>query len=86
LLYVIAGGIPLVIGLPLAVKYRYWRSILWMPTWSAFAFLRRLSTPEAVVSLPGRPFPAPHAAWSGARARLGTGGGRVSAGAGPARS
>ena len=31
-LYVVAGGIPLVISLPLAVKYRYWQSILWMPT------------------------------------------------------
>jgi cellulose synthase/poly-beta-1,6-N-acetylglucosamine synthase-like glycosyltransferase len=85
LLYVMAGGIPLVISLPLAIKYRCWRSILWMPTWFAFAFLRRLSTLEAVISLPGRPFPAPHAAWSGARARPRTGGGRASAGVGPVR-
>ena len=41
------------------MKYRYWRSILWMPTWLAFAFLRRLSTLEAVISLPGRPFSRP---------------------------
>ena len=27
-----------------------------MPTWFAFAFLRRLCTLEAVISLPGRPF------------------------------
>jgi hypothetical protein len=33
-------------------------SILWMPTFFAFAFLRRLSTLEAVISLPARPFPA----------------------------
>ena len=58
LLYVLAGGIPLVISLPMAVKYRYWRSILWMPTFFAFAFLRRLATLEAVISLPARPFPA----------------------------
>jgi hypothetical protein len=29
-----------------------------MPTFFAFAFLRRLSTLEAVISLPARPFPA----------------------------
>jgi cellulose synthase/poly-beta-1,6-N-acetylglucosamine synthase-like glycosyltransferase len=86
LLYVMAGGIPLVISLPLAVKYRYWRSILWMPTWFAFAFLRRLSTLEAVISLPGRPFPAPSIAWSGARARPRASGGRASAGPGPVGS
>jgi hypothetical protein len=40
------------------VKYRYWRSILWLPTWFAYAFLRRLATLEAVISLPARPFPA----------------------------
>ncbi len=40
------------------MKYRYWRSILWMPTWFAYAFLRRLATLEAVISLPARPFPA----------------------------
>ena len=85
LLYVMAGGIPLVISLPLAVKYRYWRSLLWMPTWFAFAFLRRLSTLEAVISLPGRPFPAPRAAWSGARARSGTGRRGESAGLGTVR-
>jgi cellulose synthase/poly-beta-1,6-N-acetylglucosamine synthase-like glycosyltransferase len=69
LLYVVAGGIPLVISIPLAVKHRCWRSILWMPTWFAFAFLRRLSTLEAVISLPGRPFPAAYPLRSGARAR-----------------
>jgi cellulose synthase/poly-beta-1,6-N-acetylglucosamine synthase-like glycosyltransferase len=85
LLYVMGGGIPLVISLPLAIKYRHWRSILWMPTWFAFAFLRRLSTLEAVISLPGRPFPVPHAVWTGARARPRTGDGRASAGVGPVR-
>jgi cellulose synthase/poly-beta-1,6-N-acetylglucosamine synthase-like glycosyltransferase len=58
LLYAIGGAIPLAVSLPLAVKYRYWRSILWMPTWSAFAILRRIATLEAVISLPTRPFPA----------------------------
>ena len=58
LLWVIGGAIPLAISLPLAVKYRYWRSILWMPTWFAYAILRRVATLEAVISLPTRPFPA----------------------------
>jgi cellulose synthase/poly-beta-1,6-N-acetylglucosamine synthase-like glycosyltransferase len=69
LLYVVAGGVPLIISLPLAAKYGYWRSILWMPTWFAFAFLRRLSTLEAAISLPARPLPVPHAARSAARVR-----------------
>ena len=56
LLYVAGGAIPLAVSLPLAVKHRYWRSILWMPTWFAFAFLRRLATLEAAISLPTRPF------------------------------
>ena len=57
LLYALGGAIPLAISLPLAVKHRYWGSILWMPTWFAFAFLRRLAALEAVISLPTRPFP-----------------------------
>ena len=56
LLYAVGGAIPLAVSLPLAVKHRYWRSILWMPTWFAFAFLRRLATLEAAISLPTRPF------------------------------
>ena len=58
LLYAAAGALPLAISIPLAIKYRYWRSILWLPTWFAYAFLRRLATLEAVISLPTRPFPA----------------------------
>jgi cellulose synthase/poly-beta-1,6-N-acetylglucosamine synthase-like glycosyltransferase len=58
LLYAIGGAVPLVVSLPLAVKYRYWRSILWLPTWFAYAFLRRLAAVEAFISLPARPFPA----------------------------
>jgi hypothetical protein len=34
-------------------------SIVWAPTWFAYAFLRRIATLEAVISLPARPFPAP---------------------------
>jgi hypothetical protein len=30
----------------------------WLPTWFIYAFLRRLATLEAVISLPTRPFPA----------------------------
>ena len=63
-LYAAGGAVPLVISLPLAVKYRRWRSMLWAPTWFAYAFLRRLGTLEAVISLPTRPFPA----WAPARA------------------
>jgi cellulose synthase/poly-beta-1,6-N-acetylglucosamine synthase-like glycosyltransferase len=58
LLYAAGGAIPLAVSLPMAVKHGYWRSILWMPTWFAFAFLRRLAMLEAAISLPTRPFPA----------------------------
>jgi len=58
LLYVAGGAVPLVVSLPLAVKHRCWQSLLWAPTWFAYAFLRRLGTLEAVISLPTRPFPA----------------------------
>jgi cellulose synthase/poly-beta-1,6-N-acetylglucosamine synthase-like glycosyltransferase len=58
LLYGVGGAIPLAISVPLAIKHRYWRSIVWLPTWFAYAFLRRLATLEAVISLPTRPFPA----------------------------
>jgi len=58
LLYAAAGAIPLAVTVPLAIKYRYWRSLVWLPTSFAYAFLRRLATLEAVVSLPTRPFPA----------------------------
>ena len=58
LLYVAAGSLPLAVTLPLAIMHRRWRSILWLPTWFAYASLRRLGTLEAVISLPTRPFPA----------------------------
>ena len=77
LLYALAGAIPLAISLPLAVKHRQWRSLLWMPTWFAFAFLRRLAALEAVISMPTRPFPGnarkpasrPESADTGSRGR-----------------
>jgi cellulose synthase/poly-beta-1,6-N-acetylglucosamine synthase-like glycosyltransferase len=56
-LYVCGGSLPLVVCLPLAVRHREWRAIAWMPTWFAFAFLRRLGTLEAAISLPTRPLP-----------------------------
>jgi len=59
LLYAAGGGVSLAISLPYAIKYRYWMSIVWAPTWFAYAFLRRIATLEAVISLPARPFPAP---------------------------
>jgi cellulose synthase/poly-beta-1,6-N-acetylglucosamine synthase-like glycosyltransferase len=55
LLYAAGGAVPLVISLPFAVKYRNWRSIAWIPTWFAYAFLCRLGTLEATISLPTRP-------------------------------
>ena len=66
LLYAAGGGVALAISLPYAIKYRYWQSIMWAPTWFAYAFLRRIATLEAVISLPARPFPA--AAPAGRRA------------------
>lgn len=69
LLYAAAGAIPLAVTLPLAIRYRYWRSILWLPTWFVYAFLRRLAALEAVISLPTRPFPAPMAKPIGGAAR-----------------
>jgi cellulose synthase/poly-beta-1,6-N-acetylglucosamine synthase-like glycosyltransferase len=57
-LYAVGGAVPLAVSLPLAVKHGCWRSILWIPTWFAYAFLRRLATLEAVISLPARPLPA----------------------------
>jgi cellulose synthase/poly-beta-1,6-N-acetylglucosamine synthase-like glycosyltransferase len=58
LLYIAGGGVILAVSLPYAVKHGHWRSILWAPTWFAYAFLRRLATLEAAISLPVRPFPA----------------------------
>jgi cellulose synthase/poly-beta-1,6-N-acetylglucosamine synthase-like glycosyltransferase len=57
LLYAAGGGVVLAISLPYAVRYGFWRSILWSPTWFMFAFLRRIATLEAAISLPVRPFP-----------------------------
>jgi cellulose synthase/poly-beta-1,6-N-acetylglucosamine synthase-like glycosyltransferase len=58
LLYAAGGGVVLAVSLPYAVRFGFWRSILWAPTWFAFAFLRRIGTLEAAISLPVRPFPA----------------------------
>ena len=63
LLYMIGGGLELVISIPYAIKYRYWRAILLSPSWFIFAFLRRLATLEAVISLPVRPFPSRLRPW-----------------------
>ena len=59
LLYIAGGGVSLAVSLPYAIKYRWWRSILWTPTWFIFAFLRRLATLEAAISLPVQPSPFP---------------------------
>ncbi len=56
--YIAAGAVPVLISVPFAVKRRQWRSLCWIPTWFAYAFLRRLATLEAAITLPVRPFPA----------------------------
>ncbi len=58
LLYIAGGAIALAVSMPYAVKYGYWRAILYSPSWFVYAFLRRLATLEAAISLPVRPFPA----------------------------
>ncbi len=68
LVYLVGGAVALAIGVPFAIKYRHWRSILWAPTWFAYAFLRRLATLEALISLPTRPLPAVASARSPRRA------------------
>jgi len=57
LLWGAGGAIPLVIALPLAIRYRHWQSIVWLPTWFAYALLRRLAMLEAVISMPTRLVP-----------------------------
>jgi cellulose synthase/poly-beta-1,6-N-acetylglucosamine synthase-like glycosyltransferase len=69
LLWAAGGAVPLLVALPLAVKYGHWRSIVWMPTWFAFAFLRRVAILEAYISMPTRPVRVPVGAprWSPVR-------------------
>jgi glycosyltransferase involved in cell wall biosynthesis len=67
--YIAAGAVPVLISVPFAIKQRQWRSLAWIPTWFAYAFLRRLATLEAAITLPARPFPAPLRAPSPRRAR-----------------
>jgi cellulose synthase/poly-beta-1,6-N-acetylglucosamine synthase-like glycosyltransferase len=58
-IYIAAGAVPVLISVPFAIKQRQWRSLCWIPTWFAYAVLRRLATLEAAITLPVRPFPAP---------------------------
>ncbi len=58
LVYLAAGAVPVLISLPFAVRQRRWRSMLWIPTWCVYTFLRRLGMLEAAITLPVRPFPA----------------------------
>jgi glycosyltransferase involved in cell wall biosynthesis len=69
LVYIAAGAVPVLISLPFAVRHRQWRSLLWIPAWCVYAFLRRLATLEAAITLPVRPLPAPAPARSALRAR-----------------
>ena len=57
-LVVVGGAVGLVISLPFAARHRRWQSIVWLPTWFAYAALRRVATLEAVISLPTRPVAA----------------------------
>ena len=68
-IYIAAGAVPVLISVPFAIKQRQWRSLCWIPTWFAYAFLRRLATLEAAITLPVRPLPAPAPARSAQRAR-----------------
>lgn len=54
-LYLLLGAVYLAVAVALIVRHRCWRLLVWLPTWYAFAFLRRLATLEALVSLPTRP-------------------------------
>ena len=58
-LWALAGAIPLLIALPLAIRYGHWKSLAWLPTWFAFTVLRRVATLEAFISMPTRPVAAP---------------------------
>ncbi len=58
-LFVAGGAVPLAVGVLFAARHGRWRSLVWLPAWFAYGFLRRLGTLEAVISLPTRPFPAP---------------------------
>jgi cellulose synthase/poly-beta-1,6-N-acetylglucosamine synthase-like glycosyltransferase len=69
LLYVAAGAVPVLISIPFAIRQRMWRSLPWVPAWFAYAFLRRLATLEAAITLPVRPFPVPDLARTALRAR-----------------
>ena len=62
-LYVLAGALAVVVSLPIAIRHKQWRSILWSPTWFAFAFLRRLATLEAMITLPTRPLSVAMPVW-----------------------
>jgi cellulose synthase/poly-beta-1,6-N-acetylglucosamine synthase-like glycosyltransferase len=70
LVYLAAGAVPVLISIPFAIRHRQWRSLLWLPTWFAYAFLRRLGTLEAAITLPVRPFPATAGARPAVRARV----------------
>jgi len=57
LLYLTAGAVPVIVSVPFAIRRGNWCSLVWIPTWFAYAFLRRLATLEAVITLPVRPLP-----------------------------
>ncbi|HEV7207121.1 MAG TPA: glycosyltransferase family 2 protein [Mycobacteriales bacterium] len=54
-LYLLLGAAYLTVAVALIVRHRCWRLLPWLPTWYAFAFLRRLAMLEALISLPTRP-------------------------------
>jgi len=57
--YLTMDAVPALISVPFAIRHRQWRSLCWLPTHFAYAYLRRLATLEAAITLPVRPFPAP---------------------------
>jgi cellulose synthase/poly-beta-1,6-N-acetylglucosamine synthase-like glycosyltransferase len=70
LVYAAAGAVPVLVSVPFAIRHGHWRSLPWVPFWFAYAFLRRMATLEAVITLPVRPFPASARARSALRAAL----------------
>jgi cellulose synthase/poly-beta-1,6-N-acetylglucosamine synthase-like glycosyltransferase len=70
LVYAAAGALPVLVSVPFAIRYGHWRSLLWAPGWFAYAFLRRIGTLEAVITLPVRPFPVRARARAALRAAL----------------
>jgi cellulose synthase/poly-beta-1,6-N-acetylglucosamine synthase-like glycosyltransferase len=54
-LYVFAALLYFAVSVAVIARYRQWRLLVWLPTWYAFALLRRVAMLEALLTLPMRP-------------------------------